>query len=79
MACELLTYCQFFKDHLECFPKTADYIKQKQCLGDYSSCSRYKMYKEFGGDNIPVWLDPFDTEEVKKVVQLLRKKQEVQG
>ena len=76
MACELLTYCQFFNDHMECFPKTAEYIKLKLCLGEYSSCSRFKMYKEFGGENIPPWLDPHDTEEVKKVVRLLRKKQQ---
>ena len=76
MACELMAYCQFFNDNMGSFPKTAEYIKRKQCLGDYESCNRFRMYKEFGGENIPPDLDPYDTEEVKKALQCLRNKQQ---
>jgi len=75
MACEIMACCQFFKDNMGSFPKTAEYIKQKLCLGDYESCNRFRIYKEFGGENIPPDLDPVDTEEVKKVMQCLRNKQ----
>lgn len=75
MACELVACCQFFTDKMGDFPKSAAYIKQKQCLGDYTACNRYKIYKEFGKENIPTDLDPDDTEEVKKIIQCLRKKQ----
>jgi len=74
MACELMACCRFFADKMESFPKTADYIKQKQCLGDYAACSRFKIYKEFGGENLPPDLDPDDTEEVTKIMQCLRKR-----
>lgn len=74
MVCEIMEYCQFFNDKLESFPKTAEYIRQKQCLGDYESCNRFRIYKEFGGENVPPGLDPYDTEEVNKVIQRLRNK-----
>jgi len=34
--------------------------------GDHTYCNRFKIYKEFGGENIPPGFDPSDTEEVKK-------------
>ena len=79
MACELMACCQFFTDKMENLPKTVEYIKQKQCLKDYETCNRFKMYKEFGGENIPPWLDPDDTEEVEKIIRCLRKKQLANG
>jgi len=75
MACEIMACCQFFNDKMGSFPKTADYIKKYQCLGNYESCNRFRIYKEFGGENIPPFLDPYDTEEVEKVIQCLRKRQ----
>ena len=74
MSCELTECCQFFADKMESFPKAAEYIKLKLCLGDYASCNRFKIYKEFGGENIPLGLDPDDTEEVQKILLCLRKK-----
>ncbi len=75
MSCELTECCQFFADKMKSLPKSAEYIKQKLCRGDHTSCNRFKIYKEFGGENIPPGLDPGDTEEVKKIMQCLRKKQ----
>jgi hypothetical protein len=79
MACELLDCCQFFNDNMKGMPKAADYIKNNLCLGNHEVCNRFKIYKEFGGQEIPFDLDPNDTEEVKKVLQCLRKKQEAEG
>lgn len=76
MACELMAYCQFFSDKMESLPKSADYIIQKLCLGDHTACNRFKIYNEFGGKDVPPGLDPDDTEEVKKIIRCLRKKQE---
>jgi hypothetical protein len=76
MACELMACCQFFKDNMKGLPTAADFIKKKLCLDDYESCSRFKIYKKFGRENIPHYLDPDDTEQVKKAMQCLRKKQE---
>lgn len=57
-------------------PKSAEYIKKRLCHGDYAACNRFRIYKEFGSENIPLELGPDDIEEVKKVVQCLRQKQE---
>lgn len=75
MQCELTACCRFFNDNLKHMPMTARYIKQRLCFDDYASCNRYRIYKEFGGENTPLDLGPVDVEEVKKAIQCLRKKQ----
>ena len=60
-------------------PKTAEYIKKRLCFDDYVSCNRFRIYKEYGGENIPIDLGPDDIEEVKKVKQCLRRKWESEG
>jgi hypothetical protein len=74
-ACELLPCCQFFNDNMKSLPKSVEYIKNKVCLDDYGSCSRYRIYKGLSGDSITSYLDPTDAEEVRKVMQCLREKQ----
>lgn len=76
MGCELLDCCQFFKEAMQNMPKTAEYIKNRLCFGDYQTCNRYRIYKEFGNASIPDDLDPDDAEQVRKVLQCLRKKHE---
>jgi hypothetical protein len=75
MACEIMACCQFFNDKMKDMPKSADYIKSKLCLGDYESCARYRIYKEYGGISIPLDMFPNDREEVNRVIQCLRNKQ----
>jgi len=75
-ACELLPCCQFFNDNMKSLPKSVEYIKNRLCFGDYRSCNRYRVYKGLSGDSITSYLDPTDAEEVKKVMQCLREKQE---
>lgn len=76
MPCDLTEACQFFKDNMKDLPKAAEYIKNKLCFGDYESCSRFRMYREYGGENIPPYLNPDDTEEVKKAARCLHLKHE---
>lgn len=72
--CELMSCCQFFADNFRDMPKAAAYIKEKLCLADCRSCNRFKIYEEFGKENLPLDLDPFDTEEVRKIILCLRNK-----
>lgn len=74
MPCQLIGCCQFFKN-LGRFPKTAEYITNKLCLGDYESCNRFKFYKNYGGENVPSDLSPSEEEEMKEVMQCLRSKE----
>ncbi|GFE56651.1 hypothetical protein [Geobacter sp. AOG1] len=73
MACQLLDCCQLFKN-LENFPRTAEYIREKLCLGDYESCSRFRIFKGYDGGNAPLDIDPNDEEAVKKVIRCMKKK-----
>lgn len=78
MACRLLDCCQLFKD-LESFPRTAEYIREKLCLGDYESCSRFRMFKGYEGKDPLLYLDPGDEESVKNVIRCLQNKEETGG
>lgn len=75
MPCELIDCCQFFKDNMQGMPKTAEYIKNRLCFGDYEVCNRFRIFKEFGNNSIPQDLDPEDTEQVKKILICLRTKE----
>jgi hypothetical protein len=74
MACELLACCRLFKDSMESLPKATEYIQMKLCFGDYEACNRYIIYKNIGKENLPADLNPFDIEDVQKVMQCLRNK-----
>jgi len=74
MACELMACCQFFDDKMKNLPTAAEYIKNRRCLDDYESCSRFRIYQKYGGESLPPYLDPDDTEEVEKALECLRKK-----
>ena len=79
MPCDLIEGCQFFNDNMENLPKAAEYIKNKLCLGDFQSCSRFKLYQEYGGENVPSCLYPGDAEDLNKAVRHLRKKRRREG
>lgn len=76
MACELMDCCQFFIDNMKNMPQTEEYIKKKICFGDFASCNRYMIFKQSGGKDVPFNIDPYDTDEVKKVIDCLKQKQE---
>lgn len=73
MACQLLDCCQFFKS-LENFPRTAEYIREKLCLGDYESCRRFRIFKGYAGEGALPDMGPDDEEAVKKVMRCLQRK-----
>ena len=74
MTCEIVECCQFFQDNMKNLPKTAEYIRNKLCFGDYESCNRYRIFKESGGEDVPFDLYPDDVEAVKKVKRCIEKK-----
>jgi hypothetical protein len=71
MACEIIPYCKFIGDNLGSLPKTAEYIKQKQCLGDFESCNILKTYRNIFGNLILAHLDSHDIEELSKIIKYL--------
>lgn len=76
MACSLLTCCRLFNDNLKNMPHSEEYIKKKLCFGDYSLCKRFQFFQEFGENDSPASLYPYDTEELKKMLQCLQKKRD---
>lgn len=54
-------------------------MKNKLCSGDYEVCNRYKIYMQYGKEGNPPYLGPDDIEEAEKVLQCLRKKQQLGG
>lgn len=78
MACEIVKCCQFFKDNMKNLPKSAEYLQNKFCFGDYASCNRYRIYLETGGTHIPFDLYPDDVEAIRKVKECLLEKQDAQ-
>lgn len=79
MACEIVECCQFFKDNLRNLPKTAEYIQSRLCFGEYENCSRYRIYKVTGDENVPFHLNPEDQEAIKKVKQCLQSRSSVES
>jgi hypothetical protein len=75
MTCELMKCCRFFKDSMKNLPRTAEYIQHKLCLGDFEACNRYRAYKQLGKGKIPYDLCPFEADEIKKVMECLKKGQ----
>jgi hypothetical protein len=75
MGCILLNYCHFFADYMKELPKTAAYMKENLCRNNHEACSRYKIYAEYGLENIPSGLDPEDTRQLEKIRDSLREKQ----
>ena len=71
MACEILNCCRFFDEKMRDLPKTTAYIKQKMCLDDYRSCSRFRIFNKLREGQIPLELHPDDMEEAKRVMQCL--------
>ena len=75
MACQLLDCCQFFKS-LGNFPKTAVFIQEKLCHGDFESCSRFRFFKGYTGEDPVGCFDPGDEEAVKNAIRCMQKKQQ---
>ncbi|GFO56483.1 hypothetical protein GMSM_34900 [Geomonas sp. Red276] len=74
VSCELLECCQFFNDSMKELPKAAEYIKSKLCHGDFPSCPRYRIFKDYHGQDFPPYLNPMDIDEVAKALRCLEKR-----
>jgi hypothetical protein len=66
--CELLAGCIFFNNKMKNYPETAEYLKNKYCLGDNQECARYMVLKALGKEKVPADLYPNDTRRAKKIL-----------
>lgn len=65
--CELCDTCIFFNDKMPDMPDVAEYLKDKYCRNIFEKCARYRIYKEFGRENVPAGLFPNEEELVSEI------------
>lgn len=68
--CECLPKCIFFNDNMAEVPVTAERLKKKYCLGDYSACARYMIFKKLGREHVPENLYPHQVEKAEEILGL---------
>jgi hypothetical protein len=51
-------------------PVTAERLKKKYCLGDYSACARYMIFKKLGREHVPENLYPHQVEKAEEILGL---------
>jgi len=56
-------------------PHSAEYIRDRLCRGDYTTCARFQSYRQLGKGNMPYNLYPFEKDEIKKVMECLQRRQ----
>lgn len=70
--CELCDTCIFFNDKMPDMPDVAGYLKDKYCRRDFDACARFRIYKEFGRENVPDGLFPNEEGLVEGIAAGLR-------
>lgn len=73
-VCELCDTCLFFNDKMPDMPAVADFLKEKFCRADFVACARYRIYLEFGRENVPTGLFPNEEAMVEGIAAELRRK-----
>lgn len=73
-VCELCDTCIFFNDKMPDMPAVADFLKDKYCRGTYDICARFRIYREFGRENVPAGLFPNEEAMVQDIAVGLRNK-----
>lgn len=73
-VCELCDTCIFFNDKMPDMPDVAEYLKDKFCRKNFEKCARYRIYREFGRENVPASLFPNEEEMVPAISQELAKR-----
>ncbi len=66
--CECLAKCPFFNDQMAEMPVLAAQLKQRFCLGDWTSCARYVVFKALGPGRAPADLYPVQIERAREIV-----------
>lgn len=70
--CELSDSCIFFNDKMPDMPDVADYLKDKYCRLHFEKCARFRIYKDFGRENVPTSLFPNEEELVDDIAKELK-------
>ncbi len=68
--CELTEKCIFFNDRMAEMPAMADIYKDRYCMKDSNTCSRYQVFKALGRENVPADLYPNDSEGAARILAL---------
>ena len=66
--CELLATCDFLPESMRNMPALAAVYRRRLCLGDYSECARYAVFRALGRAKVPADLYPNDTERAMKII-----------
>jgi hypothetical protein len=54
-------------------PAISDHYKRKYCQDDYRTCARFRIFKDFGRENVPSNLFPNQEGDVLDIAEKLRK------
>lgn len=73
-TCELSDTCIFFNDKMPDMPAVAGYLKEKYCHLSFEDCARYRIFVEFGRENVPAGLFPNEEHMVPGIADGLRRK-----
>jgi len=74
VICELCDTCIFFNDKMPDMPAVAGYLKDKYCRDNFGACARFRIYGEFGRENVPDGLFPNEGDMVAGITNELRRK-----
>jgi hypothetical protein len=66
--CVCLPKCLFFNDKMARMPTTAEHMKQRFCLGDPTSCARYKIFLALGREQVPPDLYPNNVQRAETIL-----------
>ncbi len=70
--CTCLSACPFFLGKMANMPSMSEMLKQRYCHGDWEKCARYRVFAEFGRENVPSDLFPNENERADQVLVELR-------
>lgn len=71
--CELSDTCIFFNDRMPDMPAVAGFLKDKYCRNGFEACARFRIYREFGRENVPAGLFPNEEVLVPEIAAGLRR------
>ncbi|MSM38999.1 MAG: hypothetical protein GJT30_05170 [Geobacter sp.] len=73
MACEIIACCRFISEKMDNMPMTSHYKKNRHCLNDYESCTRYLTYKSLKKKEMIEGFYLDDVDEIGSVINCLKR------
>jgi len=66
--CECINGCPFFNDKMSDSSGLGSMYKRKYCLGNYSNCARYMVFKKLGKPMVPADLYPNMRDRAEQII-----------